>query len=229
MIRVMTVNLLNGAADPASLAEAISALSPDVVAAQELGGAAAEVLAESFRYGLVEPADDHRGRALVSHRPLEVSDLSLPYRSGLRAILEVDGTDAELLSVHLANPIDPPRGRLRERRRQLEALEKILVPVRPVILVGDFNSTPLWPAYRRLRRHLDDVVASWAGAAGTSPPRTWGYRPWWPAVLRIDHVFAHGFTASGVTVRRIRGTDHRAVTADLVPTPLPPAGDVSPR
>ena len=217
MFRVMTANLLNGCADPASLGDVLDELSPEVVAAQELGDNAAEVLAARFPYGRLEPADDHTGRGLVSLRPLDVSELPLPYRPGLRAVVDVDGYETELLAVHLANPIDPPRGRLRERRSQVAKLEEILAVSRPRILVGDLNSTPLWPAYRRLVRHLDDVVAGWATASGVRRPRTWGYRPWWPAVLPIDHVLALGFRAVDVTVRRIWGTDHRAVVVDLQP------------
>ncbi len=227
MVRVMTVNLLNGCADPVSLGRVLDEVSPDVVAAQELGFNAADVLAARFPHGRLEPADDHSGRGLVSVGPIDVSDLPLPYRGGLRGAVDVGGSTAELISVHLANPIDPPRGRLRERRGQLAALEAILQVPTPRILVGDLNSTPLWPAYRRLVRHLDDVVAEWAKIHAVRRPRTWGYRPWWPAVLAIDHVLASGFRAVSVAVERIRGTDHRALVVDVVPDL--PTGRNSPR
>ncbi len=215
-IRVMTVNLLNGRADPASFAALVDEVRPDVVAAQELGPNAAEVVTERFSFGIVDPGEDHMGRALVATRPFRVTDLELPYRPGLRGFLDVDGIETEILSVHLANPVAPPRGRLPERRRQIEALERWLRRRCPRILMGDLNSTPAWPAYRRLTAHLDDVVARWAQETGVRAPRTWGHRPWWPAVLRIDHVLATGFVAVGVDVRRVRGTDHRAVVVDLI-------------
>ena len=216
MIRVMTVNLLNGRADPGSLAAVLDEVAPEVVAAQEVGANAAAVLTDRYPHGVVEPDDDHMGRALVSRRPIEVSHLPLPYRSGLVGRLDIDGVAVEVVCVHLANPIAPPRGRVPERRRQLAVLEPVLRRPLRRILMGDLNATPVWPAYRRLTVHLDDVVAAWAEQVGARPPRTWGHRPWWPAVLRIDHVLAKGFVALDVTTRRIRGSDHRALVVDLV-------------
>jgi endonuclease/exonuclease/phosphatase family metal-dependent hydrolase len=77
------------------------------------------------------------------------------------------------------------------------------------------NATPIWPTYRRLRRHLSDGVADWAERVGARPAPTWAKSPGWPPVLRIDHVFTSGVELAQVLVEPIAGLDHRAVVADM--------------
>jgi endonuclease/exonuclease/phosphatase (EEP) superfamily protein YafD len=220
-IRILTCNLYNGAASPSALAEVIAAAQPDVVAAQELGPDAAEVLAAALPYGLVAPALNHTGKGIVLRHPGEVAIFPLPGREGMRAVLTPEawpalGRETELLNLHFANPIDRPwKVTRRIRRDQVAAvIRHVAVRSDPLIAVGDLNSTPLWPSYRRLIRVMRDGVND----SGTTDP-TWG--PWWwfPRLLRIDHVLVHG----GVTVThaetiRIRGTDHSAVLVDVSTT-----------
>jgi endonuclease/exonuclease/phosphatase (EEP) superfamily protein YafD len=220
-IRILTCNLYNGAASPSALAEVIAAAQPDVVAAQELGPDAAEVLAAALPYGLVAPALNHTGKGIVLRNPGEVAIFPLPGREGMRAVLTPEawpalGRETELLNLHFANPIDRPwKVTRRLRRDQVAAvIRHVAVRSDPLIAVGDLNSTPLWPSYRRLIRVMRDGVND----SGTTDP-TWG--PWWwfPRLLRIDHVLVHG----GVTVThaetiRIRGTDHSAVLVDVSTT-----------
>ena len=215
MLRVMTINLYNGRADASSLAALLDEVRPGLLAAQELAPDAAAVIAERLPHGRLLPSLDHRGRGLASRREIDVEDLPLPHRPGLRGRLQEAGREVEAISVHLANPVDAPRPRLAERRRQVAALLPVVARPGVRVLMGDLNSTPVWPAYRQLTGHLTDVVAAHAAERGTRPLPTWGYRPWLPAVLRIDHVLAAGMKAVAVQVRRIRGADHRAVVADL--------------
>lgn len=214
-LRILSVNLFNGRACPASLRDVLDRTRPDVVAAQELAPNTARVLAERYRFGEIDARRDYRGRALVASVPLEVVELPLPYRSGLRARLDLDGGDVSVASVHLANPV-LPRLRLRERRAQVRALSDELAGAGALVLVGDLNSTPIWPAYRRLTSQLADGVASWARATGRRAPPTWGFRPSGTARLRIDHVLVRGIEVVDVAVHRVVGTDHRALVADLV-------------
>ena len=173
MLRVLSANLYNGRADPASLARLLDEMRPDVVAAQELAPNAAEVRADLLPHALDTPALDHTGSA----RP-------------------------------------PP---LRKRRQQVLTREsKLRETTGPTLLVGDLNSTPVWPAYRRLTTLLDDGVAEWARRTGRRPRRTWGYRPWMPAMLRIDHALVRDVKVQNCQVRRITGADHRALIVDVV-------------
>lgn len=215
MLRVMTTNLLNGEGDPAALAALLDELQPDIVGVQELSANQASVIERHFPYGITKPRDDNEGNGLMSTHEMEVEVLELPYRTALRASVDHEGRTIDVISMHLANPIDGWRGKLPERRRQLGALEPILAEPGLRIVIGDMNSTPAWPAYRRIRRHLDDPIAELAARRGHRPGNTWGYRPGWKARLRIDHVLTRGLEATAVEVREVRGSDHRAVVADL--------------
>ncbi len=214
-MRLLTVNLLNGEASPEDLERVLDAHDPDVILAQELAPNAGSVIERRFAYGAVKPNLDYSGKAIAARFPLAVEELDFPFRTILRGETP-DGV--EILNVHLANPIDGWRGRIPERRAQVRALEVILSRPRRRVVAGDFNSTHNWPAYRRIVRLVEDTVAERARADGRPLPRTWGWRPGWPAMLRIDHVFALGFRAAAVDIAEVQGTDHRAVIVDLEPS-----------
>lgn len=213
-MRLVTVNLYNGRVVPADLVRFLEETAPDVVCAQEVGPDAARILSERFRFGAVEGGLDHTGRGLVGSTPMTVQPLPMPFRGGYVGSVELEGRPLEVMSVHLANPIDGLRGIL-ARRAQLAKLDPTLRRRVDRVVVGDMNATPVWPVYRRLTRHLDDGVADWAARAGGRPPRTWAKRPGWPAMLRIDHVFTSGVTVRAARTERIAGLDHKALVVDL--------------
>ncbi len=215
MLRVMTANLLNGRGRPDALARLLNEYQPTVFGAQELSTNQVSVIEQHFGFGVAKPSADNDGNALMATSPIQVEVLALRHRSALRAEIVLDGTPIEIISIHLANPIDGWRGKFPERRSQLDTLEPILKRSGPRIVIGDMNSTPSWPAYRRLCRHLEDPVADLAELQGTKPAKTWGYRPGFKPRLRIDHVLTVGFRATGTWVREIEGSDHHAVIADL--------------
>jgi endonuclease/exonuclease/phosphatase family metal-dependent hydrolase len=213
-MRLVTVNLYNGRVVPSDLLRFLEAVRPDIVCAQEVGPDAARILDRRFPYGAVEGGLDHEGRALVGLQPMGVTLLALPFRGGLVGRVEMAGRPLEVISIHLANPIDGFRG-IPARRAQLEALEPVLSRRADRLVVGDMNATPSWPTYRRLSRHLDDGVRQWAERTGNRAAPTWAKAPGWPAVLRIDHVFTSGVELTNVTVQQIAGLDHKAVTVDV--------------
>lgn len=215
-MRLVTVNLYNGRVVPADLVRFLDRFRPELVAAQEVGPDAARILADRFRYGLVEGGLLHEGRALVGSVPITVTPLDLPFRGGYRGVVELEGAPVEVLSVHMANPIDGLGFKgIPIRRSQLADLDALLERGADRVLVGDLNATPIWRTYRRLRRHLDDGVETWARGAGTRPRPTWSKKPGWPALLRIDHVLTSGVQLRDVAVEAIAGLDHRAVVVEL--------------
>lgn len=213
-MRLVTVNLYNGRVVPDDLRRFLEVFRPDILCGQEVGHAAARVLESFFPYGRLEPAIDFRGRAMVAGFDIEPQPVELAWRGGFRARADLDGTPIEVMSAHLANPIDRGTG-VPVRKRQVDGLLAALSTLDRGFLVGDMNATPLWPVYRRLRRRLDDGAADWAKRSGRRPPKTWGPFPEWPAMLRIDHVFTRAVEVSSLRVERIAGLDHRAVVADL--------------
>ncbi|MGC2241282.1 MAG: endonuclease/exonuclease/phosphatase family protein [Acidimicrobiia bacterium] len=216
----MTANLLNDRADPAHIREALGRVRPDVLVTQELGPDGAEVIADFFSHRHLQPDLEKTGRGIASSRPAEFGDLELPGRPGCWARLEVaDGTLA-VAGVHMVNPVDFPWWRsVSLRTRQLDVLETWAADMNGEmsVVAGDLNATPIWPVYRRLTSTWHDVVFESSLTSGRRPAPTWGWRPGWPKILRVDHVLGRGVVGLTAWAEEIRGSDHSAVVVDLIP------------
>ncbi len=124
--------------------------------------------------------------------------------------LEVCGETLVVVSVHSSAPTRP--GRSWRRDRELDGVAEVARSSDgPVIVAGDFNTTPWSPYFREL------VAAAGLrnAAQGQGYLATW---PTWfqPALIPIDHVLLRGPIAV-TTVRRgpAVGSDHFPVIADL--------------
>jgi endonuclease/exonuclease/phosphatase (EEP) superfamily protein YafD len=218
-IRLLSANLLRDRIDPSSLSGAIDRHAPDMVVIQELGPEAAGIIADRFPNHDLHPATEYEGRGMATRFEAEFGTLSLPWREGSWARVSTDDGPLTVAGLHLLNPVDFPWWvAARRRGQQLDALfawADESVGDRPLIVAGDMNASPAWPVYRRLVARWDDLVAGAATRGGTKPDPTWGWRPGWPRILRIDHVFGAGVVATDVIVTSIRGSDHAALVVDL--------------
>ncbi len=217
-LRVLTCNLYNGSADSDALAAVLASTAPDVVAAQELAPNAADVITAALPHGHLEPATNSTGIGIATRYPGTVRPFPMEQRHGLSAVLEPADwpllqTALEIVTVHLANPLDRPFSHTRGLRRSQVAsiVGHVARTAQPLMVIGDLNATPVWPVYRRLTRVMRDGVHD----TGTVK-RTWGPRWWSPRLLRIDHVLVRG----GVRVTRaevvtIRGSDHSGLVVDI--------------
>lgn len=218
-MRLMTANLLHDRGDPAALREQLDRIAPDVVVAQELSPACAEVIATTYEFHHLHPAHDFTGRGIATRFPAEFGSIAMPVRDATWAFLVVEGRLVRLVGMHLVNPIEFPWWRsVRRRTKQLESLfdwtgsgDDDL----PLVVAGDMNASPRWPAYRRMNRLWADLVSEAASSEGRSPEPTWAWRPGWPRMLRIDHVFGLGVSATSYDVEPIEASDHHAVIVDL--------------
>jgi endonuclease/exonuclease/phosphatase (EEP) superfamily protein YafD len=164
---------------------------------------------------------------IALRRPAAVTSLPLRYRP-LRAV-RLDPKDwpelAEpmaIWNVHVRAPHSYPQHvSWAMRRAQLGGLLGHIASAAAdprLVLVGDFNATPIWPLYRRVARELEDVALAAARRCGRRPARTWG--PRWPLnprmrLLRIDHAFARGVEVSRVSSLHVPGSDHDALCVDV--------------
>jgi len=209
----MTSNLLHERVDTSHFEAMLDRYDPQVVVTQELGPGPAEILADRYPHHELHPSLDFTGRGIATRFDADFGSIPMPGRDGTSAVLDLRGVTVRLAGVHLLNPIHFPWWvAARARGRQLTGLfEWIEGGTGPLVVAGDFNASPQWPAYKRTAERLTDLVLENDPAA----ERTWAWRPGWPRLLRIDHVFGSGVAASQVSVENIRGTDHAALIVDI--------------
>ncbi|RNL79949.1 endonuclease/exonuclease/phosphatase family protein [Nocardioides marmorisolisilvae] len=114
-----------------------------------------------------------------------------------------------LVAVHVAQPLVGP-GNWRADWSVLNQVVPALTG-RPVMLVGDFNSTL---DHRPVRNLLADGFADAARAANS------GWQPTWPStglgLIAIDHVLTRGgYRSISTSTFHVPGSDHRALVARL--------------
>lgn len=211
----MTANVLEDAVDATYLGGLIDRIDPDLVFLQEMTEGAAGVLADRFDHHYLFPSEEFEGRGVASKHEAECGSIDLPWRSGTWVRLTVNEKTLVAAGVHMSNPIQFPWWRsVPERGDQVDAILAWVDRQKAdaVIVAGDMNASPAWPVYRRLAARLDDLALA---AAGGEPEPTWGWRPGWPRMLRIDHILGSGVKAVGTQVEPIKGSDHHALIVDL--------------
>lgn len=128
----------------------------------------------------------------------------------LAAVLALGSQRLTVVGVHASSPRDPSE--TRQRNAQLGFLADIVEGADgPVIVAGDFNTTPWSP-------HFQDLVATTGlhnAANGHGYIATWPTR-FWPAQIPIDHVLVKGALAVQSIGRGPSiGSDHYPIVADL--------------
>ena len=221
-VRLMTANLMGRrGADARALAALVEREAPDVLALQELAPEQARALAATglFPHGGMEPLDDLRGSALLLRHPGEVRRLPLPRRNGWIAEMHAPAL-LGIIGVHITPPHHlPPWEMARQRQEQIRALCAHLTAAggRRRVLLGDLNSTTLFPAYRALTEHLADAALAAASRNGGRTYPTWAPRPGWPRLLRIDHALLDPtLYVESLRVLDLPGSDHAALRVDLL-------------
>jgi endonuclease/exonuclease/phosphatase (EEP) superfamily protein YafD len=216
LIRIISANLASGGADAWLFARLVHALDADVVAVQELATVQAEALATVLPFGRLEVRPYRMGIGL--RQPGCVQRIALAGRDAYVGKVTANAA-GEIITVVNVHIIAPHRGSPWKiaalRHRQICGLETYLRSApHPLVLVGDLNSTPLWPAYRRLSTTLTDAAVETARLERRRPCRTWGLR-YGPRLFRIDHALVAGVIVEKVQVAPIAGSNHYAVVVDV--------------
>ncbi len=226
-LRILSANLWNGRADAEGFADLVLALAVDVVAVQELSPEQAEALSVVMPYGELQPSRNHEGMGIAMLRPGEMSRLQMGSRAARLSRLEPAhwpqlSRPLEVLNVHITAPqILFPKPAFLTRPHQVRTLERHIRenPEHHRVVLGDFNATPLWPAYRRIASHLTDAAIVAAEQRGRAPAATWG--PWHrsPRLARIDHGFVGGLDVEDFQVIDVPKSDHCAIVMDVSTSP----------
>jgi endonuclease/exonuclease/phosphatase family metal-dependent hydrolase len=209
---------VDGRLDVGRVAAVIAQSRPDIVALQELdvhrsrsgrvdqAHAIAERLGMHFHFHAALTVEEERyGDAILTGLPMrlvksdalpnlprvQVRGRGLEDRGALWVEIEVEGVRLQVVNTHLG--LVPP-----EQRVQADALIGpgwLAAAPRPLILLGDFNATPRYAAYKRFAGVLADArkLARGRKAGPTFPSRL--------PMVRIDHVFvSRGVQADGLHV-----------------------------
>jgi endonuclease/exonuclease/phosphatase family metal-dependent hydrolase len=197
-LRIMTYNMHSGRGtddryDITRVADVIASYEPDIVALQEVdvgrmrsgaidqAGELGALLGMNVHFApAIERGNERYGIATLTRLPildarkifLPAHPLSTEPRCALVTRHPVGDGELLMINTHLSTLF-------RERPRQVAALSRACAG-EALVIAGDFNMTPLSPAYRLLRRGLRS--ATWMA-------RTWpAYAPFAP----IDHILYGG-------------------------------------
>ncbi|MFB9851347.1 endonuclease/exonuclease/phosphatase family protein [Micromonospora andamanensis] len=221
-VRVLTANLLAGAADPRTVVELVRSRQVDLLLVQEFTPAAeAELdrlgLGELLAHRQLNPVVGTPGSGLYARHP--TSDGGIRQLRGgwgfTQAYATVAVPGAPPVRVESAHPAAPYAiDQVGSWRTDLAA-QPAATPDGPLsILAGDFNATLDHGPLRDLlgTGYVDAAASVGAGLTGTWGPYDGDPIP--PVV--IDHVLVdRRIAVRDVTVHNLPGSDHRMVLAEL--------------
>jgi len=220
-LRILTINVQHGSADPAALVRNLDRHRVDVLAVQELTPEMVSRLADSdiskrLSFCHLDPRSDSTGTGLWARWPMT----ALPPVPGLtaaapRARIDLGKQRAVILSaVHLIAPLN---GQAQRWQHELALIRDTLIDVgTPQVVAGDFNAS------RDHRPFRDLLAAGFLDCADVAQKRPWpGFT--WPAglailpIMRLDHVLVskRGIAVSESRIVCVDGTDHRGVFAAI--------------
>ncbi|MFC4012179.1 endonuclease/exonuclease/phosphatase family protein [Nonomuraea purpurea] len=216
-LKVMTINMLFGRADPATIVKLVREFDPDVLSTQELTpGAVSDLDAAGLKvlmpHRVLEDEWNASGSGLYSKhalRPLLGMGRSFGHNMPAARISLPGGKPVDFVDVHPFPPLGP---RVTDWNASLESLPSAS-PDQVRILAGDFNASLDHAALRKL---LDRGYKDAADQVGAGLIPTWPANKRVPPIITIDHVLVdHRVGVQEVSVRDVPGTDHRAVLAEL--------------
>jgi endonuclease/exonuclease/phosphatase (EEP) superfamily protein YafD len=219
-IRVLTANLLAGAADPAALVAFVRGQRVDVLALQEF---TPQAQVDLDRLGLADLLPHQQtnavvgtaGSALYSRFPLRDGGVRRNEGGFTQAYATVLPPGAAPVLVESAHPMSPYALETLSWWRADLAGQRAAAPHGPLrVLAGDFNATL---DHAPLRRLLDTGYRDAADTVGAGLIGTWGpYDGDLIPPVTIDHVLVdRRIGVRAVSVHRLPGSDHRPVLAEL--------------
>jgi endonuclease/exonuclease/phosphatase (EEP) superfamily protein YafD len=212
-LRVMSANLLAGAADPVALAALVREQHVDVLVLQEYTPSFAAAFTTDLPYRVAYAERGVFGSAVYSRFPLEDDGLRInpPDFGQARAVMTIDGRRIPIESVHTRAPGDAPST---QWWGQSFAVQPPADPDGPPrILAGDFNATL---EHSPMRALLATGYRDAADVLGLGLTPTWPYDGRRLPPVTIDHVLAdRRIGVRAFEAFRLPGSDHRPILAVL--------------
>jgi len=202
-LRVLSMNVLSSNRQFQSARREIESSSADVVFLMEVNHrwmAELEALKERYPHHLALPREDNFGVALFSRIPWtrhEVKWLGHADVPSVEIELAHQGHDLVLIGTHPLPPVGGPYSQM--RNEQLRELAKHVASLsKPVLVVGDLNTTPWSAGMRQL------TASGHLGFRSLAPPWTPTWRAGSIFGIPIDHALC---TAPLVIAERSVGSD----------------------
>lgn len=214
-IRVASANVRSANPTPEKVLEFVADADADVVllldAKRKRWRAVLASLGDRYGYRAPENWLDGAPLMVLSRWPITGYSLVLPPkgRAHLKVQIEIGGRRLTIVGVHTESPSEADHFL---RNRQLRQIAETVNAIDgPVIVAGDFNTSPWSPYFRDLLEATGlHNAAEGRGWIATWP--TW----FWPAQVPIDHVLLKGPVAATAVRRGPRiGSDHFPIIADI--------------
>jgi endonuclease/exonuclease/phosphatase (EEP) superfamily protein YafD len=220
-LRVLTLNVKGGRADPASVLHSLRQLQVDILAVQEM---TADWLRALQRAGITEvlpfsqtdPRAGSAGSGLWTRWPLTPL-APLPGMKNAVPRARVEPAGGQPVTVTVVHPAAPVGWQDERWQQDLEIIRSELAGTAgPHLVAGDFNAS------RDHRVFRDILRAGFVDCADAARQRHWPGFTWpadrrYPPLMRLDHVLGSqaGCVVHQARTMRIPGTDHRGVLAVL--------------
>ena len=214
-VRVATANLLMVHPEPGPLADELERLDADVLLLQEYSSRWERALTdagffEAYPHHVEIVRDDSFGIALLSRLPLDEAEIvELQGLPMARAVVQVDGQDLEIWSVHTL----PPRtlDYLPVWKAQMDELAELTATrTRPMLMMGDFNASPRFPRLRAIELDQAHVLC------GEEDATTWPNGLFPVPEVRLDHaLISDELGCVAIEHGDAQGSDHRPFAVDL--------------
>jgi vancomycin resistance protein VanJ len=223
-LKVMTFNVDKKNRNPVGVKEIILSEGADIVLmqelTQELSSYLLETLKETYPYHTLDGVDLVEGQGAMSRFPI-IASSPLPDYRYQRITVESPMGMITVLNIH--TPTLFPIGWREDWEHQRAFVEELVSEVRgmsgPLLVVGDFNTTPLSENYAILTRVLTDTYLERGSGLGFTYPAGPKFGVPIPSPLvRIDYIF-HSRHFSSMEVHVVMengGSDHLPVVGSYL-------------
>lgn len=224
-LRVFVANLNVQNHRYADVVAQIQAEQPDVVVVMEVDENWVQqlnTLGDRFPYSFGQPNPYNLGLMVYSRYPLQnsaIQEFGTAKNVSVVADLILQGQTVSLVATH---PLPPARrSYFHARNRQLDRVAQYVKTLTtPAIVVGDFNTTPWSPYYKRFQRQAQlrdarrgfGILPTWTPTGYGRVPR--GLAPLF--ALPIDHcLLSPSLKVTNLRIGADTGSDHRPLIADI--------------
>ena len=216
-VTILLVNVLTSNKEYERVRQLVRSEDPDIVALLEVSETWMNELSsvkDEYPHVVASPRSDNFGIALFSRIPFVESEIIEIGEAGLPTAFTRLRLEDVALTIIATHPLPPTRrASARYRNRQLKELAHYLHAVgKPVIVMGDLNTTPYSPHFKKLLR--ESGLRDSRRGRGIQP--TWQAQFPWVLRIPLDHVLH----SPDITVldRRLGpniGSDHLPVIVEF--------------